>query len=477
MTGLPRRSFPYGVWVAMVLAGCSCGEDAPDQKAEADAGTDAEPNDAYYRLDLGGGDVADSLDGKHDSQCTPYPIPLGVPEGWVEYPVFDCGYRFYVPSSEAYLPPPLEWEECTDEGPDPYQCRRLRMNSDADESVGGHSDGYVESDGRVVLQFRRIRSDIAVAGTRDFLCLVVEADGPVRQAILAKGLDGNITQYWAPGELGIAPGKVLWTLSKWDISTSPKSIEWLAVIGGNDRDLAPSWIFDRSPDAGAWTHAHTGPNEWIEAQGHTSLLHGWDGTEYGVIWKSAEDYGTGWATIPVWVGSTVFWEGLSSAYSWIWSWTKEAGSRRLVSYGPDTSRAVASFGADEKDMVWVEGKDRQPAGWGYPTQSIMAAPFTADPEALQPRRLRSWQGYSITDGHPVVGCGYAAFFHGVADITEQLLIVRLSDGVSWVLRNPDGRPWAWGNPLAVTCEEVFARTSEGIRRIRLDSLGPGLPPD
>ena len=155
----------------------------------------------------------------------------------------------------------------------------------------------------------------------------------------------------------------------------------------------------------------------------------------------------------------------------------------MISYGPDTSRAAASFGADEKDMVWVEGRDRPPTESTYPTQSIMTAPLTADPEAVEPRRLRSWQGVSITGGHPAVGCGYAAFMHGVADITEQLLIVRLSDGVSWVLRNPDGRPWAWGDPLAVTCEEVFARTSssshanQGIRRIRLDSLGPGLPPD
>ena len=41
--------------------------------------------------------------------------------------------------------------------------------------------------------------------------------------------------------------------------------------------------------------------------------------------------------------------------------------------------------------------------------------------------------------------------------------------------------WGWGDPVAVTCSEVFmyatTATTDTIARVRLDALGPGLPPD
>ena len=111
----------------------------------------------------------------------------------------------------------------------------------------------------------------------------------------------------------------------------------------------------------------------------------------------------------------------------------------------------------------------------------MTSPFTTDAAALQPRRLRSEVGNGFATSRPQVGCGYAA-----REIYDGIRIVRLSDGVSWMLPSQQGSTWLWNEPLAVTCTELFAMVAAdgdagwqdvGIARVRLDSLGPGTPPD
>ena len=86
-----------------------------------------------------------------------------------------------------------------------------------------------------------------------------------------------------------------------------------------------------------------------------------------------------------------------------------------------------------------------------------------------------------------IGCGYTA--HAVSSQvfpSNSLIVVRLADGVSWELKAGENQRPAWEKALGFTCDELFAlesfgngATSEGphVVRIRLDSLGPGLPPD
>ena len=71
-----------------------------------------------------------------------------------------------------------------------------------------------------------------------------------------------------------------------------------------------------------------------------------------------------------------------------------------------------------------------------------------------------------------VGCGYAA-----RDSANKVLVVRLSDGWSWVVPNTATQELL--KPVGLTCEEVFAMGEIGgkltMGRVRLDSLGAGLP--
>jgi len=108
----------------------------------------------------------------------------------------------------------------------------------------------------------------------------------------------------------------------------------------------------------------------------------------------------------------------------------------------------------------------------------MTAPYTTDPAEAQgkARRLRT-DPMTLSLAHYRVGCGYAAR----AVCTNQdgcaLMVVRLSDGVAWMARGKD--PMTYGTiAVGTTCEEVFFQDPWGrVGRVRLDSLGPGIPPD
>ncbi|HLK39044.1 MAG TPA: hypothetical protein VKU41_19920 [Polyangiaceae bacterium] len=111
----------------------------------------------------------------------------------------------------------------------------------------------------------------------------------------------------------------------------------------------------------------------------------------------------------------------------------------------------------------------------------MTSPYTTDPAAVVPRRLRSEGSGFFGAASPFhVGCGYAALFTQLG--TWGVLIVRLADGQSWFLTTPDGTSWSWVDAVALTCTEFFGvvaleKSTRTVARVRLDSLGPGMPPD
>jgi hypothetical protein len=125
------------------------------------------------------------------------------------------------------------------------------------------------------------------------------------------------------------------------------------------------------------------------------------------------------------------------------------------------------------------------ASISYVNRSVWTSPFSTDPNKLVPRRLRSdpQTAYYVNFA---VGCGYAA--HNLQP-PDGLLIVRLSDGVSWILPNDlvGDTGWRWDKAIGMTCDEMFATVAAiptpgaklvyTIARVRLDALGPGLAPD
>ena len=177
------------------------------------------------------------------------------------------------------------------------------------------------------------------------------------------------------------------------------------------------------------------------------------------------------------VGQAVFFTTGNLYRSGINVWDPDHGFRPFIRYLGDWTRGAGNLGTDGVDLVWSYGEGKEPGGTllSYPIRSVMTSPFTTDPASVVPRRLRSEPPLNLAQHRWRVGCGYAAH-EGTA---SSLFVVRLSDGWSWTIPGAAGRTFY--KAIGVTCEEVFALGSMGehanIARFRLDSLGPGSPPD
>jgi len=341
-------------------------------------------------------------------------------------------------------------------------------------SLGGAQPAYVDSDGKVVMQVRKVYSRSASVRLSGVMGILVEADGPVRQAFW---------QDYVPRNTGlsllsrsVAPGKSSWALAQ----MKDGYVYRVAPFAGDDTLLRPPILADKLESDGDAFSVVAGSQFYL-ATGRRWGVHRWDGTEMGVLPAG----GGVWAS-PVWVGPDLLVPYASSPNYAIFRWTEQDGIQLLIGFGEDYSRGAGSPGSDGKDLVWVEGEGRDDDSVRFPDLWIMTSKYSSDPAEIKPRRLNRWLPSYIAGGNPVVGCGYAAFRYAIGTTNTTaagLHIIRLSDGWSWTLPSPSPPappPDGWNVPTAITCDEVFARYKGGsletIRRVRLDSLGPGSPP-
>jgi hypothetical protein len=176
------------------------------------------------------------------------------------------------------------------------------------------------------------------------------------------------------------------------------------------------------------------------------------------------------------IGDVVFWTAGNNYRQGIDVWDATNGVQPFVRWIGDDTKGAADLGTDGVDLVWTYGEGKQPSEVQYPTRSIMTAPFTTDPAALVPRRLRSQPYPYLGPTQFEVGCGYAAHPGGANDV----LVVRLSDGASWLI--PYAPPdFNASKPIGLTCEHVYVfgrfEGRDSIIRVKLDSLGAPMPPD
>ncbi len=425
----------------------------------------------------GGGSGAGGNDaGAGGSACPAAKPPDDVPAGWIRYPIFDCKYAIYVPPSAAELPAPLSWEECEEAGPDPYTCRELVVDwpTNPGWAIGGGSYGYVDEHGKVVLQLRKSYVKDGPQGPNAYygvMAVVTEADGPVRQAYWITAQLLSTFPLWF-GPRGVGGRKSSWTV----LEQVGGSFVRRAAVAGADTDLMQPIMGDWGKDEKAAAVLPGGKYYgWFNG---TLSIRSWDGSEdFGTVYAGGMDVGD-----PIWVGESAVMQATLIAYSHLLSWTPTDGLRKLLHYDNDTAEAAANIATDGTYLVWVHGKDREPGMDAYPTAELVTSPFTTDPAMLEPKRVRSYPSGKIWGNNNKVGCGYAAYGFVPQSNDFRVLIARLSDGVSWELQSPADNHWTWSQPLAITCDELFITVAikgagATIRRVRLDSLGPGLPPD
>ena len=447
---------------------CGAGESADGSPDEHEAGA---ADASRPRVTSEAGDVTPSR-------------PSAVPDGWVLHTDYDPGCGFYVPSEKKYLPPAIAWEPCSTRagpsglpGPAGIVCRRMKLDWDAGAPEASHIAGWIPTfigaAGQVTMMFRRFMKD-------HWYELVADADGPVHSALLETGpcLTTKSTS---------DQGKVLYRILDHPNSVEDKSG---GAMGGDIDDLQPKVYAPRGYRPNSFfSHEYwVGPRAFVETAFPDRVRAFPSGDVITTIVNAPEDPDLAYSLFQ-WRGDDLFWIGDSSLRTVVKAWTASGGIRTLIGHGNDATRGVAGFGTDGVDMVWSEAYGRTNTSIKiYPNYEIWTAKYSTSPAAVAAtqRRLRS----EYLGSHPeanAVGCGYAA--HRIYPPRtwgkSGFRLVRLSDGVSWEVTTPDEQTIYKGlrfdRPLAITCDEVFVlgavKSNFEVARIRIDSLGPGLPPD
>ena len=382
--------------------------------------------------------------------------PAGLPEGWVLERGYDKRCGAYVPKSREYLPSPVRWEPCpANAQPAGASCKFMTIDWESSNSQfpGGAESGTVRATGAATLSvYRNVKPKWAYS-------LVADADGPVHTAVLqtspACGFSGRVHD------------------TRYALDVHEYDSKGGGVIAGDIGSLQPSVFVHLDPQ---YVHSpYPGPLAIINLTHGTIERYSWTGgVPLGVLWSSAQESGLQ-EGIPVFAGDAMFFPASNSSYHKIKIHTPSLGVKDFLSAGLVTDRGYGDLGTDGKDLVWIEASGRTGSSGPFPTLTVMTAPFTTDAASIAPRRLRTEEGPSFDVRYFHVGCGYAARSNGY-----HIRIIRLKDGRSWTLPS-DNATFAWSEPYAITCTELFARVATTsafhLARVRLDSLGPGIAPD
>jgi hypothetical protein len=470
------------VLATLLASGCSgaCGRDEKATAPSPDAAADSTTGGSGGVVGVGG----TKADGSDASKpCVPPPPPDTVPAGWEPYTDFSCLQPFYVPPSEDYLPEPIQWETCAAASGLLSGCRQMTIAWPGTASLLSNWMGYT-SDGRLLVYFTRI-AEMPNDGFAQNI--IAEVDGPVRFAIQGPRL---ATAGFAVVEAHVNEGYFAIDVRGGDgTATNVFDSHRRGVLVGKVGDLRPTLFqLEETP----LVYSYRISSKFLaraEAPLRRITIFPLDGSSQFELASADSDPDGLEPDLPILLGDTAVFDTGTLLMAGIMAYDPIQKTHALIRWYGDQNQGAYNVGTDGKDLVWTHGEVHPPPGVSiaYEKRSIYTSPFSTDASNLLPKRLRS-DLQTAYDVNFAVGCGYAA--HQLQK-PDGLLIVRLSDGVSWVLPNDlnsdDDGGWLWSTAIGVTCDEVFATAAVvaapgaklvyTIARVKLDTLGPGLPPD
>lgn len=446
----------------LLEAGGGCSSSSTDAAPSAD---EREAGDATR--------APERTDARRDAPSSP---ALPTMDGWSPWPDYAPWCDVYTATDPSALPP-ITWEPClASSEPWAASCQHMRLDWPVPPRLGMHvspdSQAIVNSDGSVDLVTTR-------EANGDVVRIIVDADGPVRNAVRATAHDCSVVNAHSYG--GHFAFQILTSEATGQIDSRSGG-----AMGGAIGER-PQLMFryqDNDP-----SHSYVaGPPGIVDVSRYQ--LRTWADPATAIqIPTSPEDVGL-FTNEWFFVGETFHWNTGSLALSRQKFWTASQGTQTFLTAGEDFLHGYGDLASDGVQMVWHEG-DRTDYTQVYPRLSIVVSNYTTDPSTAQRRVFRSnitGNGFGTTPW--VVGCGYAARSSTLeptpGNFIVATVIVRLSDGVMWQLPDDPAFPIGWRRPLALTCTEFFGLVQEpgidgailsmNIARVRLDSLGPGTPP-
>jgi hypothetical protein len=390
---------------------------------------------------------------------------------------------FCAPKAKEFMPPPIAWEPCPASSPIQTGCRWMKHDWDINtrNSLPYITGGFGYSlAGKPVLTFSRYTK----TGS---LRMVGDLDGPTRFALLETDPAHYVAQ---PEVIGgdVVVFRVFDSAAKRELSSYGGG-----AMFANLDDLHPTFMrrYPVESTGGGVFAADFGPVAMING-----AVEQYDRNTGKLVRTITTGRDEGGAAIPLASAKDyLFWDILNSREKRIRMFSPATGRADFVAFGADITRGAADMGTDGVDMVWTEASGGEiPGEYSFPVNNVMTAKFEPDAGKRITRRVGATGRIGFTGEGYRVGCGYA--IHDTGDTPNQPTtkrLFRLSDGHRWEipLLVPADRPtdWQWGSLWGVTCDEVILdawdwrghdavpRTKQvgHLVRLRIDSLGPGMP--
>ncbi len=372
----------------------------------------------------------------------------------------------YVPAPGCQLPAPIEWEPCPPPVPQDIVCKRMK------NTWGGTASPFPRfwrdpSSGAALILFTREEHP---SDTGSAVRLVAEADGPLRMAQFYADYHSAQCAY---SEEDLSDSRYLLN------PHTGSALQNRGAIGGTIDSATPS-VLQRVNEPSNWRIS----SQWV-AQLTLGAVKAWswDGNTSTMVYEAAKDPNGLQPHDPLPRNSDIFVNVGDLTLCGEMSWNPQDGLRPLLRRYSDPTWAAGNFGTDGKDMVWTQSQGANACDNDGPNPEVWTAPYTTDPAVLKTTARRVRTDVRGMSAYPyAVGFGYAARWDTFGSpMANSAFIVRLSDGRSWVLIGfPKAGTLDWTQPLGFTDQELFISAGvpdTTIVRIRLDSLGPGTPPD
>ncbi|MBL8739723.1 MAG: hypothetical protein JNK04_01480 [Myxococcales bacterium] len=347
----------------------------------------------------------------------------------------------------------------------PTGCQQMRIDWPHDSiPMGVVASAFVEFSGAVVLSFSRLNRSSELPNF--IMPIVAEADGVVRAALLDTRKSPT-TYAWilSTALRGLGEKRALVQIASIDDDQDEAMV---GIIGTASRPMLEHGF--TTPGGHGFA---TSSDIWGTWDSNRILIAKW-GEDPEEVWGPAQSGYQQTRLMPF--GEFATWHEGDAEHSNLIAWNPEDGAYPFISFGNDDTQGAEAIGTDGVDMVWIQSSGRLPNG-DYAVRDVMTSPFTTDPQALDPRRLRSYPDTYTNNRPTAVGCGYAAFSY----TPGKVMVIRVADGYSWQIGNNACSlgDFCFEEPYAITCDEIFLQGGVGmnIARVEIAALGDPSPPD